>query len=115
MEARGDPGAELRLRLAKALNKCKALRPSWATKPLPKLLAARVFRSCVFSGLIYCLHTVHFEDTWANRIDALHIRCLRMALGIRTAYASNVIGEAHARHREVCQTRTSHATQRRHR
>ena len=48
MEEHGGPVEEIRVRLGKALARCRALRPVWATKSLSKKLAARVFRSCVF-------------------------------------------------------------------
>ena len=94
MDERGDTGEELRVRLARALAKCKSLKPIWSAKSLTKQLTARVLRSCVFSGLIYGLHTLYFnqEGHWAHKLDAMQIRCLRRALGIRTTYAAKLVG-----------------------
>ena len=92
MDERGDPGEEIRVRLAKALGRCKALRPIWASGTLTKKLAAKVLRSCVFSAMIYGLHTLYFGQAWERRLDAMQIRCLRRALGIKTTYASKIAG-----------------------
>ena len=89
--------------MARALGKCKALRPIWATKSLPRKLAARVLRSCVFSGLIYGLHTMYFSTSWEHKLDALQIRCLRRAMGIRSTYAAKLIGIEAVTNREVAE------------
>ena len=101
MDDGGDPGEEIKVRLAKALRKCKALRPIWATRSLPKLLAARVLRSCVFSGLLYGLHTMHFGRSWESKLDAMQIGCLRRALGIRSTCAAKIIGAEPVTNRQV--------------
>ena len=103
MDEGGDPGEELRIRLARALGKCKALKPIWATKSLPVKLTARVLRSCVFSGLIYGLHTMYFGRSWEHKLDALQIGCLRRALGIKSTYAAKLIGMEAVSNREVAE------------
>ena len=82
----------MRVRLSKALGRCKALRPILAAKALPKQLVARVLRSCVFSGLIYGLHTLYYSTGWEHKLDAMQIRCLGRALGTKSTYAVNLIG-----------------------
>ena len=66
----GDPSAEINARLGKALQKSKALRPSWASRSLDKRLAVRVLRSCVFSTLLYGLHTLFCSKGLERKIDA---------------------------------------------
>ena len=101
MDERGDPTEEVNTRVRKALHRCQALRPIWATRSLPKQLTIRILRSCVFSGLLYGLHTTWLSQINAQRIDALQLKCLRRALGIRSTYASKVVGEEAVTNREV--------------
>ena len=82
----------MQVRLSKALRRCAALRPIWGSRSLSRRVAARVLRSCVFSTLLYGLHTMYFTTGWEKRLDAMQIRCLRRALGIQTTYASKLLG-----------------------
>ena len=97
----GHTEEELSVRLAKALALCKALRPIWATKSLEAKVAVRVLRSCVFSSLIYGLHTMVFTNSQEKRIDGMQIRCIRRALGIKSTYADKLLGREATSNREV--------------
>ena len=97
----GDPGAEINVRLNKATRLCNALRPIWATKSLERKVALTVLRSCVFSALLYGLHTLYCPKSLENKLDAFQIKCVRRALGIRTTYASKLLGEEPVTNYEV--------------
>ena len=90
MDQGGYPSEDIRVRMAKALNRCKALRPIWATRPLTQAVAAkaRVLRNCAFAGLVYGLRTLYTNDNWTRRIDALEINCLRK--GARNQFHTRV-------------------------
>ena len=104
----GHSDAEVASRLKKAQGKCKALKPIWASRALDRGLAIRVLRSCVFSGLLYGLHTVYLTQGLSRRIDAFQIKCLRRALGIRPTYASKLLGEEAVLNQEVaCLTKAT--------
>ena len=86
MSDRGYPAPEVGARINKAMIICKALKPLWASKALGKDLSIRVLRSCVFSALVYGLHTAYLAGGQNRRLDVAHIRCARWALGIRSTY-----------------------------
>ena len=46
-------------------------------------LGIKVLRSCVFSKLLYGLHTTHFGTGLQNRINAFQLSCSRKALRIK--------------------------------
>ena len=79
------------------------MRPIWATKSLDKRLTARVLQSCVFSGLIYGLHTIYFSAEWEHKLNAMQLRCLRRALGIQATYAAKLTGAVAVTNTEVAE------------
>ena len=93
MNERGYPEPEVLSKLKKAHGKCQALRPIWASRPLEKQLAIRALRSCVFTGLLYGLHTLYCSKGLEKRIDAMQVRCLCKGMGIRATHASKLLGE----------------------
>jgi len=97
----GDPGPEIVTRIGKTFVVCRALKPLWKVRSLDKDLALRVLNQCAYSGLTYCLHTMVFHAGWARRIDSAQVRMARRALGIRTTYASRLLGEAPITNQEV--------------
>ena len=97
----GHTEVDVREKMKKALARCKALRPVWAASNLTSTQAIRVLNSCVFSALLYGLHTLYLTEGLEKRLDALQIRCLRRALGIRSTYASKLIGEEAVTNQQV--------------
>ena len=103
MSDRGWAEVEVKERTRSALARCKALRPIWAASNLTRVQALRVLKSCVFSALLYGLHTLYLTEGLERRLDALQVRCLRRAMGIRSTYASKLIGEEPLTNQKVAQ------------
>ena len=97
----GSTEHELKSRTRKALARCRALRPIWAASNLTTRQSLRVLNSCVFSALLYGLQTLYLPEGLERGLDALQVRCIRRALGIRSTYASKIIGEPPTTNQEV--------------
>ena len=109
IEQKGDAGPEVAARIAAANVACKALRPRWATNTLETSVRLRVLRSCVFSRLMYGLHTLYMGNTLQTKVDNFQMRCVRKALKLRSTYASKLIGEEATPHRELAHIAQSEA------
>ena len=57
----------------------------------------------MFSTFVYGLPTIYYGETWARTLDAMHIRCIRRALGIRSTYAAKLMGEEPVTDRHIAQ------------
>jgi len=101
IDQHGRAGPEVKARIQRAYAAFAALRPVWSVRGFDRDLAVRVFNQCVVSGMLYGLHTLHLTPEWERRLDAAQIRCLRRILGIRSTYASTLIGEVPVPNQEV--------------
>ena len=101
MSDTGHTDEEVRSRMRKALVATKALKPIWGAKCISREMAIRVLRSCVFSALVYSMHTLALPTGTEDRLNALQARCLRRVLRIRPTYGSKLIGEPAITNREV--------------
>jgi len=97
----GDPGPEIKHRIARTKEICNALRPLWKAQGLAPRDAVRVVSQCAPSSLTYALPTMFYHKAWAGRIDATQVGCYRKALRIPTTHAAILMGQEPVKNVEV--------------
>ena len=89
----GTPRAEVSRRSGAAWGAFLKLERVWRHANISRTRKVAIYEGCILPKIMYGLESLWLRKAERSKIDALHARCLRRALGIKCSYISRISNE----------------------